>query len=165
MFNDYDAAIVEYRTGIGAAVRRFLPADTSKPCVIAGVIFEEIPGLAAHSDGDIAYHAICNALSSIGEIDILNEIAEPMLQREGITESKAYLRRALEVIDAKVTHVALAFEGKRPLLREKFPQMRESISRMVGCTVGMSAISGEGLSAWALGEGIRCTALVTVELK
>ena len=52
------------RTGIGQDSHRFLPADSSKPCILAGAIFDDVPGFNANSDGDVMYHAICNAISS-----------------------------------------------------------------------------------------------------
>ena len=48
----------------GEDSHRFLPPDSSKPCVIGGIIFEGVPGLDADSDGDVVYHAICNAITS-----------------------------------------------------------------------------------------------------
>ena len=48
------------RTGIGQDSHRFLPPDSSKLCVIAGLIFEEVAGFNANSDGDVVFHAICS---------------------------------------------------------------------------------------------------------
>ena len=59
------------RTGIGQDSHRFLPADTSKPCVIGGLTYDDTPGFNASSDGDVVLHAICNAISSLTGILIL----------------------------------------------------------------------------------------------
>ena len=53
------------RVGIGQYSHRFLSPDTTKPCVIAGLIFEDVPGFSADSDGDVVFHSICNAITSV----------------------------------------------------------------------------------------------------
>jgi hypothetical protein len=59
-----------YRSGIGQDSHRFLPPDSSKPCIVGGVIFDGVPGLDADSDGDVVYHAICNAMTSLSGVPI-----------------------------------------------------------------------------------------------
>ena len=64
-----------FRTGVGKESRRFLPEESSKPCIVGGVIFDDAPGLDAESDGDVVYHAICHAISSLSGVPILSGIA------------------------------------------------------------------------------------------
>ena len=101
------------RVGVGQDSHRFLPADSAKPCVVAGLIFGECPGLSADSDGDVAFHAICNAISSVTGVQILGGIAIDLCHKGGITDSQVYLEKAMETLGAQVIqHVALTIEGQ-----------------------------------------------------
>lgn len=155
------------RTGIGQDSHRFLPADSTKPCVIAGCIFEGIPGFQANSDGDVVYHAICNALTSITGVLILGGIADELCLKEGITDSAVYLTRAMETLEnQRVTHVAVSIEAKRPNFKKSLPLMRQNIAKVMNLRVdqvGITATSGEGLTDFGCGDGIQCFAVVTTE--
>lgn len=153
------------RTGLGQDSHRFLPQESSKPCVIAGLIFEDVPGFNANSDGDIVFHAICNAISSLTGILILGAIADDLCLKDGITDSEVYLIEALKTLGKqKITHVALSLEGKKPSLKKRIVEMRRNISRVMGLDitqVGITATSGEGLTDFGCGDGIQCLAIIT----
>src|ERR1700758_1001965 len=120
----------KYRTGIGQDSHRFLPPDSSKPCVMAGLIFDSTPGFMANSDGDVIFHAICNAISSLTGILILGAIADDLCLKDGITDSEVYLREAMKTLGVlKITHVAITIEAKRPKFKDKLLAMRENIAR------------------------------------
>lgn len=153
------------RTGIGQDSHRFLAADSSKPCVIAGVTFEETPGLAANSDGDVVYHAICNALSSLSGVLILGGVADDLCLKDGITDSQVYLEKAMETIGKqKVTHVAISIEAQRPKFKKHILAMRQNVARVMKLKVdqvGITATTGEGLTDFGCGDGLQCFAIVT----
>jgi 2-C-methyl-D-erythritol 2,4-cyclodiphosphate synthase len=69
---------MKYRTGLGQDSHRFLPEESSKPCLLAGLVFEDAPGMASDSDGDVIFHAICNAISSVTGVQILGGIAHDL---------------------------------------------------------------------------------------
>src|SRR3990172_4410310 len=117
------------RVGIGQDSHRFLPADSTKPCVIGGVVFGETPGLAADSDGDVIFHAICNAITSLTGVPILGGIAMDLCHKDGITDSSVYLEKALRTLGKqKIEHVALALDGKKPHFQVKIETMRKKIA-------------------------------------
>lgn len=155
------------RTGIGQDSHRFLPPESAKLCVIAGTIFDDVPGFNANSDGDIVYHAICNAISSVTGILILGAIADDLCLKEGITDSEVYLREANKTLGSqKVTHVAATIEGKKPKFKLRLPEMRQNIARVMGLDitqVGITATTGEGLTDFGCGDGVQCFVIVTTE--
>jgi 2-C-methyl-D-erythritol 2,4-cyclodiphosphate synthase len=157
----------KYRTGIGQDSHRFLPTDSAKPCVIAGLIFDDAPGLNANSDGDVVFHAICNAISSLTGILVLGAVADDLCLKEGITDSEVYLKYSMTTLgNQQVTHVAITIEGKKPKIKEKILKMRENIARIMGLEVsevGLTATSGEGLTDFGCGDGIQCFAIVTTQ--
>jgi 2-C-methyl-D-erythritol 2,4-cyclodiphosphate synthase len=153
------------RVGIGQDSHRFLPADSAKPCIVAGLIFEDSPGLSAESDGDVAFHAMCNAISSVSGIQILGGIAIDLCHKDGITDSQVYLERALETLGRqKVQHVALTIEGKRPRFQKRVDEMRRSIARVMNIRldqVGLTVTSGDGLTDFGCGEGLQAFCIIT----
>lgn len=154
-----------FRVGIGQDSHRFLSEESSKPCVIGGVIFEDIPGLAADSDGDVIFHAICNAITSLTGISILGSVAKELCKKDGITDSEVYLKKALETLEnQKIVHLAISLEGKRPHFEGKIEEMKKRISKVLGIDtgqVGITATSGDGLTDFGCGEGVQCFCVIT----
>jgi 2-C-methyl-D-erythritol 2,4-cyclodiphosphate synthase len=153
------------RTGIGQDSHRFLPPDSAKLCVLAGVIFDGVPGFMANSDGDVVFHSICNAISSLTHVLILGALADDLCLKGGITDSEVYLQEALKTLGRqKITHVSISLEGKKPKFKDKLLAMRENIARVMGLTldqVGITATSGEALTDFGCGDGVQCFAMVT----
>lgn len=154
-----------FRTGIGQDSHRFLSPDSSKPCIIGGIIFDGVPGLDADSDGDVIYHAICNAITSLSGVPILGGIARDLCRKDGITDSQVYLEKALKTLGRqKIVHVALTIEGKRPHFEERIDQMRKKISHVLEirpAQVGITATSGDGLTDFGCGDGLQCFCILT----
>lgn len=153
------------RTGIGQDSHRFLLPESTKPCIIAGIIFENVPGFNANSDGDVVFHAICNAISSLTGILILGNKADDLCLKDGITDSEVYLKEAMKTLGhQKITHVAITLEGKRPKFKDRITEMRQNIARVMDLDisqVGITATSGEGLTDFGCGEGVQSFVIVT----
>lgn len=156
---------MKIRTGIGQDSHRFLLPESSKPCIIAGLIFDHVPGFNANSDGDVVFHAICNAISSLTGILILGNIADDLCLKDGITDSEVYLIEAMKTLGSqKISHVAITLEGKRPKFKDSILAMRQNIARVMNLDlsqIGITATSGEGLTDFGCGEGVQCFAIVT----
>ena len=153
------------RTGIGQDSHRFLSQESTKVCVLGGLILEEVPGFLANSDGDVIFHALCNAISSLTGVIILGKKADEMLENQGITDSRLYLEEALKTLgDQQITHVAITIEALRPKLLKRIPKLRESVANAMNLNVsqvGMTATTGEGLTDFGLGEGLQCFCIIT----
>ena len=153
-----------FRTGIGQDSHRFLPKLKSKPCIIAGLLFTDTPGMDADSDGDVVFHAICNAISSLTHVPILGRVAIDLC-KSGITDSKVYVIKALETMQNKtIIHVAVTIEGKRPVFQPRHLEMRQSIASVMQIKVdqvGMAFTSGDQLTSFGCGEGLLCFCIIT----
>ena len=153
------------RTGIGQDSHRFLPAESAKPCILAGLIFEDAPGFMANSDGDVIFHAICNAITSLTGVLILGGIADDLCLKDGITDSEVYLRKAMETLGNQVvTHVSVTIEAMKPKFKNRLVEMRYNIARVMDLNisqVGITATSGEGLTDFGCGDGVQCFVIVT----
>ena len=134
--------------------------------MIGGIIFEDIPGLDAETDGDIVYHAICNAITSISGVPILSGIALELCRKDGITDSQVYLEHAhLTLANQAIVHIALSIEGKRPRFEEHIQRMRKKIAHVLKLDpsqVGLTTTSGDGLTDFGCGDGLQCLCILTV---
>ncbi len=156
------------KTGLGQDSHRFEAKDSSKPCIIGGVHFEDIPGFMANSDGDVVYHAICNAITSITGVLILGGLADELCSKDGITNSEVYLKEALKGLQKQkfsISHVAVALEGKKPHFKNHLKQMQQNVASILQIKptdVGITATSGEGLTDYGCGDGVQCFSIITV---
>ena len=154
-----------YRSGIGQASHRFLSPDSTKPCIVGGVIFEDVPGLDADSDGDVVYHSICNAITSLSGVSILGGIAKDLCRKDGITDSQVYVEKALKTLHPqKIVHLAITIEGKRPYFEDRIDSIRKKIAKILSIRpnqVGITATSGDGLTDFGCGDGIQCFCILT----
>ena len=157
------------RTGIGQDSHRFLTDDSTKTCLIGGVSFEDVPGLASDSDGDVVLHAICNAITSLSGVQILGALAQDLHEKEGITDSTVYLRKALDTMYRFcIEHIALSIKAKKPRVENRIEEMREKIASLLQINidqVGITATTGSGLSEVGLGEGVECLCILTARVK
>ena len=86
--------------------------------------------------------------------------------KEGVTDSKEYLRVALDDLgDWQISHLSVALECLRPKIDPKVPALRESLAALLSIEVEdvcITATTGEGLNDCGRGLGIHATAVVTV---
>ena len=152
------------KCAIGQDSHRFEEDGSEKPCLLGGVLFPEVPGLLANSDGDVVLHALTNAVSGITGHNILGAPAD-RLCRSGITDSRIYLAEALKDLKAPVLHVSFSIEGLRPKFAPRTEEMKASLAALLGITaaqVGITATTGEGLTAFGRGEGLSVFCILTV---
>ena len=156
---------MKVKTGLGLDSHRFVEAGTGKPLVLGGVTFDDAPGLSGNSDADVILHALTDAISGVTGRTVIGAVADRMC-REGVTDSAEYLKEALGDLGSwQLTHVSIVVECARPQIDPKVPILRESIAERLGVAVEdvcVTATTGEGMTAVGRGEGIHCSAVVTV---
>lgn len=154
-----------YISAIGQDSHRFEADGSKKPLVLGGVVIPGCAGLAGNSDADVILHAITNAISGLHGVPVLGAIADEMCLRDGVTDSRAYLAKALELLkNHTILHVSLSVEAKKPRLSPHLVEIRESIARLLSLIVHqvtITATSGEGLTSFGRGEGIQVLAIVS----
>lgn len=153
------------KTGIGQDSHRFDFNDKDKKLILGGIIFEGEPPLLGNSDADVVLHALTNAISGITCVNILGKVSDKMCLEEGIKDSRVYLAKSLEYLENyKIVHASISIEGLIPKMSPKIPEMRESIGKLLGIAsncVGITATTGEGLTAFGRGEGLQAFCIVT----
>ncbi|MDE2836741.1 MAG: 2-C-methyl-D-erythritol 2,4-cyclodiphosphate synthase [Chloroflexota bacterium] len=138
------------RIGIGYDAHAL---EAGVPLTLGGVRIPSERGLAGHSDGDVAAHAIIDALlgaAALGDIGTHFKENDPSVPH-GVTSTSllertvAMLRRAgWSVVNVDATIVL-----QRPHLSEYVPAMRWAIAASLG--VGLSAVSIKATTEDGLG--------------
>lgn len=84
----------------------------------------------------------------------------------GITDSKEYLKKALEDLNEEIEHISISIECKIPKISPKLEEIRENIAKLLKIKqnqVGITATTGEELTAFGKGEGISVFTILTVK--
>ena len=106
-----------------------------------------------------------NAITSLSGVPILGAIAQDLCRKDGITDSQVYLEKALASLGRQqIVHLAISLEGKRPHFEDKIEQMKKKIAAVLQIgvgQVGITAISGDGLTDFGCGDGVQSLALLT----
>ena len=156
---------MKIKTGLGQDSHRFDFEDKSKPLILGGVVFEDAPSLKGNSDADVVLHAVTNAVSGITGVNILGAIADKLCARHKITDSRVYLRESLRYLESwTICHLSCSIECKQPKISPKINEMKKSLAHLLGLTeqdIGITATTGEELTAFGRGEGIQVLCIIT----
>jgi 2-C-methyl-D-erythritol 2,4-cyclodiphosphate synthase len=151
------------RIGHGFDVHAFGPGDR---VIIGGVPIVHDKGVLAHSDGDVALHALCDALlgaAGLGDIGAMFPDSDPRWagadSRELLRQVMARLRvEGLAVANADVTVITQA-----PRLAPHVGEMRARIAAdlsVAPARVNVKATTTERLGYLGRGEGLAAHAVV-----
>lgn len=150
-----------FRIGIGQDSHKF-DSKAKKPLILGGVEISNRMSLSANSDGDVILHSLFNALSSAVGKESIGKYADSMSKKQGITDSREYLKIALKLVKEagyKVNNVSITVEAKKPKVSwEQQNEMKKVISKILEIEpddVGITFTSGEKLTPFGKGEGIQ----------
>lgn len=154
------------RIGIGEDVHRI---DDARTLVLGGVIIEEGPGLAGHSDADVLLHAITDAVLGAGALGDIGRHFPASDPRHAHADSADFLRVALRLAREagfEVANIDATVSAERPKLAPYIAHIRERIAEIAGVEVGrvsVKAKTAEGLDAVGRGEAMSAKAAVLLE--
>ena len=153
------------RSGIGFDSHRFA---AGRPLRLAGITVPHTHGLVGHSDGDVALHAVVDALlgaAALGDIGSLFPDSDPQWKN---AESVRFVKGAVEVLAGgglAVHQVDVTIITERPKLSSHIGAMRAATARALGVPMEMVSIkakTNEGMGWVGRGEGIGAIAVATV---
>ncbi|MGC6452426.1 MAG: 2-C-methyl-D-erythritol 4-phosphate cytidylyltransferase [Candidatus Puniceispirillaceae bacterium] len=161
-----DTPLPDIRTGNGFDVHRF--GDTPGPVILAGVEIPHDRGLAAHSDGDVGLHALCDAIfGALADGDIGSHFP-PSEARWKDAESGQFLTFASERCagrGAVILHLDLTLICETPKVGPYREAMRKRIAALADIDierVAVKATTSEKLGFTGRGEGIAAQATATL---
>ena len=129
------------------------------PLWLGGVLVDSPIGCIAHSDGDVAIHALCDALlGALALGDIGKHFPDTSDEFKGI-DSKILLGRVMELIGKEGWHVVnvdITIAMQRPKLAPYIVAMRECLASVMDISperVSVKATTTEKLGCVGRGEG------------
>lgn len=154
------------RIGNGFDVHAFGEGDH---VTLGGVRIPHARGLVAHSDGDVAIHALCDAIFGALALGDIGKHFPPSDERWRNADSRQFLRHAAALMaqhgyalgNADVTVIC-----ESPKVGPHAQAMRENLAADLGCRldqVSVKATTTEKLGFTGRGEGIAAQACVLLE--
>lgn len=159
-------ANAQLQVGVGTDAHAF-SSDAARQLWLAGIHWPDVVGVDGHSDGDVAAHAICDALFSatgLGDLGSNFGVSEAEYAgASGVTLLKETLQRVTKA-GFKINNVAVQIVCNKPKIGTRRNEAIEVLSNALGgAPVSVTATSTDGLGFTGEGKGISAIATVLVE--
>lgn len=163
MNTDYN---YEYRTGIGTDIHRLVEG---RPLKLGGILVPFDKGLLAHSDGDVALHALMDAIigaAGLGDIGLLFPDTDPQFKDIDSKELALKVRDYITKKNWEIVNIDIIINAEEPKLGPFKMQMKRCIADLTGIdflNVNVKAKTNEGMGE--VGTGLAISAMATVLLR
>ena len=156
------------KVGIGYDIHALVKG---RPLVLGGVRISHPKGLSGHSDGDVLYHAIVDALLGAAAAGDIGEHFPDSDARFKGANSLLFIKKVKEILSRRrfkivnIDSVVLAQEPKLGPYKEK---MRANIAKALGVPVSCVSVKAktkEGFGAVGKKQAIACYAVAAIEEK
>lgn len=153
--------VPRFRTGIGVDAHAF-SVDHDRPMWLVGLLWPDEIGVEAHSDGDVAAHAICDALLSaagLGDLGTNFGTARPEYRHASGSQLLAETLQLLSEANYTIANVSVQVIGNRPKLGARRSEAMAALSSALGgADISISATTTDGLGFTGEGRGIAAVA-------
>jgi 2-C-methyl-D-erythritol 2,4-cyclodiphosphate synthase len=157
--------MTDFRVGFGYDSHRFAP---DRPLVIGGIVIPYELGLAAHSDGDVLIHAVCDALlGAAGMRDIGTYFPDNDPTWKNVDSTKL-LAKVVELVEGKgwkVNNLDCTLVLEKPKMKPHVEQIINRLAELLHVEtdrVAVKAKTNEKMGFTGAGEGIAATAAVSL---
>jgi len=160
-----DNKSADIRVGVGTDAHAF-SSDPSRPMWLAGLHWPDEIGVAGHSDGDVAAHAICDALfaaTGLGDLGSNFGTSDPKYSgASGATMLQETLAR-ISAAGFDIVNVSVQIVGNQPKIGPRRAEAIAALSAPLGgALVSVTATTTDGLGFTGEGKGISAVATALV---
>lgn len=154
------------RIGHGYDVHRLV---CDRALILGGVKIPHEMGLLGHSDADVLFHAVSDALlGAAGLGDIGKHFPDTDLAYKGADSGKllAIVGQKIREKGYQVGNIDVTMIAQKPKLKDYIPQMQANIANCLGISpdrVNVKATTEEHLGFTGNGEGMACHAVCLLE--
>jgi len=154
------------RIGHGIDVHAFGAGDH---IVVGGVRLAHTHGVVAHSDGDVAIHALCDAILGALALGDIGTHFPPSDARWRDADSRLFLRHCATLMREcgfGIGNADITIVCERPRIAPHAPAMRANLAADLGCDadqLSVKATTSEKLGFTGRGEGIAAFAVVLLQ--
>ena len=165
LVRDIDANM---RVGVGTDAHAF-SSDASRQLWLAGIHWPDVVGVDGHSDGDVAAHAICDALFSatgLGDLGSNFGVSDPQYSGASGATLLAETFTRINKAGYAIKNVAVQIVCNKPKIGPRRAEAISALSKALGgAPVSVTATSTDGLGFTGEGKGISAIATALVARK
>ena len=155
-----------FRIGHGFDLHRLEPGHDM---IVAGVTIDHDRGPAGHSDGDVVYHAVTDAITgALAQPDIGQLFPDNDPQWKG-ADSRVFVAEADRIMRQHgytIGNLDITVICQAPKLSPHKDQMRKNIAFLLGCEIDQVNLKGkthEKVDAIGAGDAIACHVVVLLQ--
>jgi len=154
------------RVGMGYDVHQL---DENNTFLLGGVHIDYKKGIVAHSDGDIVFHALADALlGAAGLGDIGHFFPDTDMKYKNLDSSLiiASVLEKLKQLSYDIVNIDITVVLEKPKLQPYLYDIKTSISNYLKISsnnINIKATTSEGMGFVGKGHGIACYSVVLIE--